>query len=42
MRDCPHRRFGGAKSLTEGLTEALGIDVKSMLAGFLGGKMVQG
>lgn len=28
--------------ITEGLTEALGIDVKSMLAGFLGGKMAKG
>lgn len=28
--------------ITEGLTEGLGIDVKSMLAGFLGGKMAKG
>lgn len=28
--------------ITEGLTEGLGIDVKSMLAGFLGGKIAQG
>jgi len=27
--------------ITEGLTEGLGIDVKSMLAGFLGGKVAQ-
>ena len=28
--------------ITEGLTDALGIDVKSMLAGFLGGKVAKG
>jgi len=28
--------------ITEGLTESLGIDVKSILAGFLGGKMATG
>ena len=35
-----HGVTGDMKSLDEGLKNSLGIDVKSLLAGFLGGKLI--